>query len=457
MVINSSLYLNYDAPTLISLNELIEYKAWRYTSLQISKKSASLHELSAKKHVVQLRRSDAVCFDFGKFQEAREEMLETESEKQSNSNTQIKPNGLFRKFSLLVADTIGFLNSVSQLMLDETSSSSCVKITYDTFPVHLLVSISKTRDELIYLIVDLSHLNTFCLNTNASDLTQIDFKALENRTYTSINELIECLYLSLSLHDVSNVNILDKMPKLKCSPLIGKYSFTDQKTLETQFALDLNPNLVQKKLSYASEASERTKTKLCYVCFDELAESEFLKLNECEHEACLECWSTFAKSKIESMKVTVSFDKEKRSHANKICCLYDKCNALLRLDTVQSILPLDFANKYVQFYTDLMIIQSNSVVYCANKRCNNLIRVLRGEVVSTCQCGQMICNYCLKENHFPAMCIQAKDYFKNIKTLNDLMVNDSSELVTSEGKRLFFTESLISAAKINIIYYITVK
>ena len=147
------------------------------------------------------------------------------------------------------------------------------------------------------------------------------------------------------------------------------------------------------------------------------------------------------------MKVTVSFSKEKLENAHKLSCLHDKCDTSVRLDTLKALMPIEFSHKYVQFYTDLQILQArDSFVYCKNKKCNKLIVAkfpteidsewTQGHSsISVCECGEMICNYCLQEMHFPAFCRQAKDYFKNMAQLAAVRIEDPSELATSEGKQ----------------------
>ena len=425
---NRDMFIYDSSPIFTTIEEVLLFskkESFPSASIFASKKNSNYSSFELKpREIIQIDENDAVCFHSGSKKVITSKIEENEIIPQNNA-VHIKPNGIFKKYQLQVNDKDEFLRSLN----DDS------QITFDITPAQLILNLENIHS---YLIINLSTLDSFYLNTNLNDYAEMDklCKKSQEKDFCSPDDLTRFLNQNIRREEILTTI---KNKKLKLTNLIGKYSFIDEETLIKSYSLQLNPVFNEKKYVFKHLASSRsTERKLCQVCFDESDETNFLKLNNCEHEACIDCWREWMIQKIENMKVTVSFNKEKSHIAHKICCLFDKCETTLRLDTIICLLPIDFANKFVRFYSDLQIMQLNSnLIYCKDKKCNKLIKISKddNEMVSTCECGQMICNFCFKENHFPSMCIQAREYFKSIEELNEIMIQDATELATSEGKK----------------------
>ena len=106
----------------------------------------------------------------------------------------------------------------------------------------------------------------------------------QTRVFADINELKNILNENLNEKKEEEYSRNLKISsKLKVSNLIGKYSFTDEQSLYKSYSFKLNPELARPKdilTSLAPSKSNVESKKFCQVCFDELDETDFLKLNK---------------------------------------------------------------------------------------------------------------------------------------------------------------------------------
>ena len=329
------------------------------------------------------------------------------------------------------------------------------------FPIKILININKKLEKMFntrkfeaifildYPIVCESGQIQISLNLN---LSYNDHEVLKSKLEDSLkkinaDDLIGYIdkasqQLSLKLremHILEDSKILNNNLKVN---LIGTFSYTDQTNLYIEYKNILNKKIITENDTLQNMNSSKMNLEkrqiICEICFDEqIWPDDFITLNRCGHMACKNCWKYYAKTKIENLKVTSSFTKNKENEISLINCAHEKCNNLIDLNTLSCFLNLKLVEKYSQFYADLKIFRSASYVFCSGVNCNKIIVIPSDNInnlTTICVCGYMVCNKCLKEAHFPALCSQMKKHLENMKNLNSVVKNSGDKLYTSEGK-----------------------
>lgn len=335
--------------------------------------------------------------------------------------------GLFKKFTFTIGgDKSAWLESVERFI-----DSNCIQSTSTIdgrFTVNLISRPTTVTFVRAFLVYQLSEADSFTLNMDVNRPTRpnsnlslqfADFQHLIDYVVKHINRLIESL-------PGSDVN-----PSQVCGE---KATFTDVDTLRRQNEILLNRCETTPKPGIELEAM---RTEVCDVCYDELEWPREFWQSGCGHVACVNCWQMYLTTAIKSMKGSGSFEKESQP-VKRIRCLCEKCNYELTLEQMYQLIPAGLVSKYVQFYTELCIVRErDKYAQCANlkQKCEKviLIRLAEPGAIRKCQCGYEICKYCLCDNHFPSLCVQAKIYLTNLKKIEQLKLN-GQDLYTSEGK-----------------------
>lgn len=415
-------------------------------------------------------------------QETEEDNEEQTNEpEQKDSNKFNISTGLFEQFNFTVTKKDEFIRSIIDFY---SSNNDTVTLIRDSSPNKLLVNITENLllklgnnqyqdqyDVTSYLIFNID--NTICerfyLNTLIGNQESVRLNSFiedngalngfkDDDVYSLINSFCDilCHFIVYNQNTAylvkKETSKSDIVKKNDSNSLLGCISFINEDSLLKGYEKYLNKETTVNwsiKLETDIIKNFETKLKTCDICYDELEyPSNFFTLNECGHEACINCWQTFILTKIKNMKVTYSLNKEDSNTKNvrQLCCLEEKCNKLLRIDVIMTLIPVDFVKKYIKFYTELKVAKSrDTFVYCKNTKCDKLIVIenpddielnvsVNQDMIYVCECGYKICRFCLGEMHFPALCKQAKTYIKGLNKLKEIRISDTSELYTSEGK-----------------------
>jgi hypothetical protein len=215
--------------------------------------------------------------------------------------------------------------------------------------------------------------------------------AIEDTVLEWENEDEEIDALQIASQVLSTIEITDKN-EICFQPLIGYRSSIDTFYVNKKFHQDLADN---KNITYTNQLSENSTCKICYE-----STHETVIITDCHHQACLKCWQTYTQSIITSYLAYASKDFD------KIKCMYEKCDTILDLDFLSSILDSSMVQKYIKFYTNVRLLKSDKYVKCLNGKCDRMI-VINNEFnnkISICECNFMMCNSCHKAAHYPISC-----------------------------------------------------
>jgi hypothetical protein len=423
-------------------------------------------------NIIEVSEDDHLFFKYIKIRpkDKNEEVKETNQEPNSNTTQSISLNDtFFSKFQINVNDKLKFADSIK----NSNKSSEIVLVQY-SYPKKLIIKLDnliKERYELnlnVYLIFDLidsSQIFDFMY-------VNIDFNEKVTQMQDRFKDLMlaECLNDKFIYENLANlidnfINTLAKFFELyqkdlivddhfynnnskreDCNYLIGEISSIDQISLNKMIEKLLNKseynsfNENSVDIINNHQIIEAKKFVTCEICYDDLEwPCDFVRLEECGHNACIKCWQEYIKTKISNMKVTTSFNKNETndSDVKTLTCLNDKCSVNLSSSFLNAIISSKLVKKYIEFYTDLTVIRNRTkYVYCKNSLCKKILVINenRLNLVTICECGYMLCNFCLMDMHFPALCNQANEYFKFIQELKEIHATDETELYTSEGK-----------------------
>jgi hypothetical protein len=431
-------------------------------------KESKLYKLTSKKEQPSLIRNSErkIVYlendDYLKKNLKPDEYIQKKSVPQSNINNSVS---IFKKIAFktdLTRDEL--LSSIKELI-----NSNENEIVFDRLKVQINPAnfLSKSNKKIESLIKNYYLLTRLVYDINEQDKILVNFYYSNPFDDPNINVLIDfqdkiesfshlvvniCSQILKSLENIDiksleRQNSVKKSDLGKFSHILGKYSSVN---IHDLFKINENylNNLTSKTKMTSHFKIEEKSIRTCDICYADYEwPSEFYQLENCEHHACVECWQVYLRTQIQNMKVTSSFSNEKNGSSaqiKQICCLYDKCNQPIALNSMYMLIESEFVHKYVKYFTDLQIIRNrNEYSYCKNKKCEKIILLNKEEnsnlksfndFVKLCECGQAVCKFCLEEMHFPALCTQAKLYFKDLKKFEELKVNDASDLYSSEGK-----------------------
>jgi hypothetical protein len=376
----------------------------------------------------------------------------------------------FLKISLACSDLKSFFISFRDaLRLEQVKFSLC----RDCTPIKLIIKLDDLirrrlnpneqpiepfdcRTALIFDLVNGTHVSNYFYLSTVASINPESIHELENNSFERLQELIEyVLKMTVEFpqpnHDHHQISKQEPNKSTKnnfSSSLLsfGKLSSMEPNELIKQYEQQLNMNTnseLERKssidfflkelnfLALDNNSKQPTIVKTCEICYDQVEwPCGFFKLNSCSHdeEACLNCWLEYVRIRVMNMKVTAK--------SEQINCLFDSCEQPIRLELLYTLVPIDLVDKYLRFYTDLRVIRhKDHMTYCKNANCDRIIIArVDDDLISVCTCGSMICNFCLQEAHFPAMCFQAKKYLEDRKKLNQVQISDFGGLATSEGK-----------------------
>ena len=140
-----------------------------------------------------------------------------------------------------------------------------------------------------------------------------------------------------------------------------------------------------------------SKLNLCEICFNETI--ELAELDKCHHKACINCWQSYLEHRIQP-------------NCNQLKCMYNDCNTTINLEFLEDYLQKPLVNKYIKYYCDLRLLQSNDYAKCLKQGCERVIKINKESCYnsSMCDCGFAICNSCQEEAHYPISCDNLETY-----------------------------------------------
>lgn len=169
-----------------------------------------------------------------------------------------------------------------------------------------------------------------------------------------------------------------------------------QRNLIIKKSYDNQTNQNQKKLY---EKSNEIKLRACEICYEQLPEKSFFKLQKCNHIFCHDCLYDYLKQKINSSELI------------KILCP-SNCPKELQEEEIKSILSRDpkLFEKFKKFKELAILNQDPNIRWCIKPGCNSFIKNIGNETKIKClKCGQEICFKCRLAWHGRVSCVQALD------------------------------------------------
>jgi hypothetical protein len=468
----------------VSLDDLILKKPCLDLGLKSNRLKRTHVENYPPLNIVAIEEADIICFaNRVVVVNEKEESLPSENSdlKTITGSNFIKSSiNIFEKLQFNIKNDSCFLQSIHSF-LSVYRDSNIVSINHDARPLTIQIDLKSfipgventSNSQLVLVVVyALESLNSILVNfyhPNSNKSSKFNFSFTSELVFETFSSVIDHISLQAE-HFLSSFNKSTDISNTKFPPHLAKSNiFTSSSSVNHAdvvkvFEKYLKPitNIQQDHIEKIFEfnSDERLmfgETRTCEICYDELAwPFNFLKLNKCGHEACANCWRSYLSTKIFNMKVTTSFSRDDDASTVKpICCLQEKCQEPIRVNLFYGLVEADLVNKYVQYYTDLMLMRNRSdFVFCENVKCQKIILVNQSidsehnlvedepglgasrlfDFVKICECGHKICRFCTEAFHFPSLCKQAKMYFKDVKKYETMQVEGDS-LVTSEGKR----------------------
>ena len=177
--------------------------------------------------------------------------------------------------------------------------------------------------------------------------------------------------------------------------------------------------LVQNNSDVALTASHN---QLCDLCFDPCSHMNSSAMLSCGHWFCNNCWSYDLVSRV------------MRGDQQMLCPGY-KCNTIIDMVTLLSLLPYSYYIKYKYFSSNAKLECSSIWKWCQGNEggCRKIIRAtvtntdaggstdgkLEKRICVSCPCKTNWCFDCGKEPHWPTTCKQADLYIEYIRKIGD--------------------------------------
>ena len=172
----------------------------------------------------------------------------------------------------------------------------------------------------------------------------------------------------------------------------------------------------------ASSSARNTDNLVCDVCLDTCGHMNGSAMLSCGHWFCNNCWSYDLVSRV------------MRGDQQLLCPGY-KCNTIIDIVTLLSVLPYSYYIKYQYFSSNAKLERSSIWKWCQGKEgeCRKIIRGiaastdaegsadgnLEERICISCPCKTNWCFDCGKEPHWPATCKQAVLYTEYIRMVGD--------------------------------------
>jgi hypothetical protein len=140
------------------------------------------------------------------------------------------------------------------------------------------------------------------------------------------------------------------------------------------------------------------------------------------------------------IRTSISSATYSSSSTSPIVCFQPNCSTQLNPTLLQAFISYEIYHSYRQSILDRHLFSSGHYRKCPSAVCSNLLIIDDENKPSLmCSCGQRVCSKCLEEYHFPATCLQYKNYVARLRESGDDLLSvsksgDNTSCYVAEGK-----------------------
>lgn len=263
----------------------------------------------------------------------------------------------------------------------------------------------------------------------------------------NVKDIIDVAVLAVDKY-VAKDNTRQKSDAIYKKPRTGIKAF---KMLNKALGWEMMPMTVTEALleikqnrtftSAVDMSSVTNKEPCCGICFMDFDYDDcdqalpFTSLKTCGHSFCNDCWEAYLKTQIYEGRAPV------------MCPGYE-CKRAIDDVTIMSLVP-SWYGRYIKQSLNKALETSPEWTWCPANSCGLVVRVNNArtgrqteERVSThsvsleplavpCACGTTSCRLCQQEAHWPASCVQARQFQSISKAYEAVLKEEGKDLITS--------------------------
>ena len=169
--------------------------------------------------------------------------------------------------------------------------------------------------------------------------------------------------------------------------------------------LEEEPDYVFRTFNFKPSEPAPAEDTMCPCCYDDVTESAKMKMEDCGHWLCEDCFTGHCQEKLKQGPESVM-----------ATCPDHTCRAIVSESNFKRSLTVEEFAKYKKFLRESFVQENEEARWCPTRGCDQAIETTVGKLATvSCKCGQTYCFGCEKEPHAPLDCDLHDSWCEKIK------------------------------------------